>query len=292
MREPSNTATAVAVDVILRDGSTLRLRAPARTTMRVPSSPSSNAFPSAAATCGSTASGTSTKRSSSTFSSRIGSTAAHCSARSWTPRVTSMSSPWPNMRACAILPLQRSRSRWQTSFRAGARRPGCSSSSPRGRRSRNRAVRGRGAPRERGDARGLPRRGLRGVAHARRRRGRGAFPDRSDGAFPRPRRGARPRRGRRVAAAVLRAGRRRGDRRLEAPRLDRRRALSQHHRGRLRGRCISRQPRRRSGRRRTRVPHDRGDPRPGRSRRHLRTGRRACSSRRRRRCGRACPRSA
>ena len=82
------------------------------------------------------------------------------------------------------------------------------------------------------------------VAHARGRRGRGAVPDRADRALPRARRRARPRRRRRVAPSVLRARFGRRDRRLEAPRLDRRRALPQHPRGGLRRRRVSGQPRR------------------------------------------------
>ena len=138
----------------------------------------------------------------------------------------------------------------------------------------------------------LPRRGLRGLAHARRRRGRGALPDRADRAVPRTRRGARPRRRRRVAAAVLRAGDRRGHRRVEAARLDRRRAVPQHPRRRLRRRRVSRQPRRRGGRRRARLHDDRARS-PSRSiSRSSACRASACSRRRRRRCARASARSA
>ena len=54
---------------------------------------------------------------------------------------------------------------------------------------------------------------------------------------------------RRIAPPVLRAGVRRGHRRVVTPRLDRRGALPQHPHGRLHRRCVSRQPRRRSRRR-------------------------------------------
>ena len=89
------------------------------------------------------------------------------------------------------------------------------------------------------------------------RRGRGRVPDRSDRDLRAARRRARPHRGHRVAASVLRAAKRRRDRRLAAARLDRRRAVPQHPRGRLRRRRLPRQPRRRAGRRRARVPLDR-----------------------------------
>ena len=58
------------------------------------------------------------------------------------------------------------------------------------------------------------------------------------------RRRARPRRGDRLAAAVLRAAQRRRDRRVASPRHDRRRAVPEHPRGRLRRSCLSGEPRR------------------------------------------------
>ena len=65
-------------------------------------------------------------------------------------------------------------------------------------------------------------------------RGRAALPDRPDRHARVARRGARPHRRRRLAASVLRAGDGRRDRRLAPARLDRRRALPQHPRRRLR----------------------------------------------------------
>ena len=83
---------------------------------------------------------------------------------------------------------------------------------------RHRGVHRRGAAGEPGHALGLREHRLRAHAHARRRRRRGPVPDRGDRGLPGARRRARPRRGDRVAAAVLRAqdGRRR--RRLGAAR--------------------------------------------------------------------------
>ena len=74
-------------------------------------------------------------------------------------------------------------------------------------RDRHRALRRRGAGGEPGDAGRLRRRRLRGRARARGRRGRGQLPDRADRELPGARRGARPRRRRRLAAPVLRAAR-------------------------------------------------------------------------------------
>ena len=91
------------------------------------------------------------------------------------------------------------------------------------------------------------------VRELERRRGRGSLRDCPDGDVPGAGRGTRPRRRRRLAAAVLRAGERGRDRRVAPARLDRRRALSQRARGRLRGRRLPGQPRRRSRRRRARA---------------------------------------
>ena len=101
--------------------------------------------------------------------------------------------------------------------------------------------------------------------------------------YLRARRRARPRRRDGLAAAVLRAASvavigaspRRG--------LDRRRALPQHPRRRLRRRRLPGQPRRRAGRGRARLPLDRRDPRAGRPRGHLPAGRAPCSTPPRRR---------
>ena len=71
------------------------------------------------------------------------------------------------------------------------------------------------------------------------------FPIEPTERLPDARRRARPRRGRRVAATVLRAEDGRGRRRLGAPRLDRRRAVPEHPRGRLHGRGVPGEPLRR-----------------------------------------------
>ena len=93
----------------------------------------------------------------------------------------------------------------------------------------------------------LRRRRLRDGAHPAGRRRRGDATARlarlDGGGAARP---ARSRRGRRVAAAVLRAALGRRHRRLRAPRHDRRRALPERARGRLHGRGLSGQPRRRA----------------------------------------------
>ena len=93
------------------------------------------------------------------------------------------------------------------------------------------SLRRRGAAGEPEHARGLPRRRLRAHARARGRRGRGALPDRSR---PRTIATASPSANhvavRASLAAVLRARVRRRHRRFRTPRLDRRRALPQHPR--------------------------------------------------------------
>ena len=118
---------------------------------------------------------------------------------------------------------------------------------------RDRALRRRGAAGERPDAPGLPRRRLRGGARAGGRRDRGSLPDRRDRDVPRPGRRARPRSGDGVAPPLLRAGLGRRRRGLAQARLDRRRALPQRARGRLPGRGLPGQPGRRGRRRRARL---------------------------------------
>ena len=114
------------------------------------------------------------------------------------------------------------------------------------------------------------------------------FPIAPDRELPRACRRARPRGGCRLTRAVLPAPERGSHRRLQAPRIDRRRAVPQHPRRRLRGCRISRQSRRRACGRRARLRLDRGDPGRGRSRRDHTSGARLFSVRRSRHCTRAC----
>ena len=126
------------------------------------------------------------------------------------------------------------------------------------------------------------------VRTARKRRGRAWLPRRHDRRIGVARRGTRPHRRRRLVAPLLRPGRGRRDRCVAPSWLDRRRALPQHPRSRLRRRRVPRQPQRGAGRRCTRLHVDRRDRGHGRPRRHL-SARRA---RARRGSGRAAPRRA
>ena len=132
------------------------------------------------------------------------------------------------------------------------------------------ALRRHGHVGELADARRVPRRRVRGDAPPRRRRGRGALPDRVDRALRRERRGSRSHRGRRLAARVLRTRDRRRGRGLAAARLDRGRALPEHPRGRLLGRRLPGEQERRAGGRSSRVRRHRADPGARRPRRDLR----------------------
>ena len=127
------------------------------------------------------------------------------------------------------------------------------------------------------------------VAHARGRRGRGALPDRADREVPGARRGARPRRGRRVAEAVLRAG--------DASRSSARR--SGEARSAASSSATSSLPTS-PARRTPSTPPAKPSPGCALTRRSTRSPIRsssrssacragACSRRRKRRCGRACP---
>ena len=201
---------------------------------------------------------------------------------------------WRTTPGCATRARPRSPSSSPTTSRAAGSARACSSSSPlaRPRPASTRFV-AEVMAENHGDARRLHRRRLRGRrASSSTARSRSASRSRRPRRFAGARRGARPRRRRRLAAAVLRAGERRRDRRLAPARLDRRRALPQRARSRLRRRRLSGQPRRRAGRRRARLRLDRRDPRPGRARRDLRSRAGACSRRPRRRSPRACARSA
>ena len=108
----------------------------------------------------------------------------------------------------------------------------------------------------------------------------------ADGELPRGGRRARPRRRRGVARPLLLAADGRRRRRLDATRLDRRRALPQHSRRRLRRDRLPRQPQGGLGRGREGVPVDRGHPRRRRPGRLLPCPAPPCSTRQRRRFGR------
>ena len=130
---PSSTAPAVAVDVILRDGSTLRLRAPARGDAGalisffegLSRAQPLHALPRRAP-----------RRRGARRAlprSRFGRPRRAASASSPTTPARERSSRSPSSRGCAIRPSPRWRSRSRTSSRDAARRRGCSSSSPRAR---------------------------------------------------------------------------------------------------------------------------------------------------------------
>ncbi len=137
---------------------------------------------------------------------------------------------------------------------------------------RDRAVRRARAAGQPQDARRLRGARLRAHAGARGRRGRDHVPDRAHRAIRGASRGTRPRRGDGLAPPVLRAAERRGDRRLAAAWDDRRRAVPERHRSRLRGCGIPGQPRRRLRRGRPRLSLGGRDPRPGRRGGDLRAG--------------------
>ena len=84
--------------------------------------------------------------------------------------------------------------------------------------------------------------GIRADPRVGERRAGGAVPDRRDRGLPRPRRRTRPPSGRGFAETLLRAAQRGGDRRLQAARVDRRRAVPQHPGRRFRGRRLPGQP--------------------------------------------------
>ena len=262
-------------DVILRDGRTLRLRPPALRRRRRACWPSSARCRSGASTCATTASRRSARGSSSRSSSRTGRSAGCSWARSST-RTASGSSPSPTTSACATPSSPRPRSRSPTSTRAAASERVCSSSS---RRARPRSGSSASSPTccrttapcsasssrqasqltrelEGGEVEVqfpiAPTESYREHVEARDHEAVVASLE----PFFRPR-----------SVAVIGAS--------QAPRLDRRRAVPQHPRRRLRRRRLPGQPRRRAGGRRPRLRLDRGDPRPGRPR-----GDHACRPRR------------
>ena len=145
---------------------------------------------------------------------------------------------------CGARRSRRRRLRWRTSTRAVGSARGCSSSCRARGCGRDRAVRRRGAARQPSHAGCLREGRVRADARARGRGGGGAVPDRADGALRGARRRAGPPRRRLLAAAVLRACERGRDRSVSAARLDRRRAVPQRARGRLRRRRVPREPRR------------------------------------------------
>ena len=201
---------AGAVDVILKDGGTLRLRPPRDGDARRAARVLRAACRSAASTCASTASARSTRRSRERCSTPTGPSAAR-----W-PR-------WLGDRIVGVANYARLRDprSAEAAFVVADEEQGrgigtrlleqlASAGAP---RRGSRASSRRCWPRT-GDARRLHRRRLRRRPRARARRGRGQLPDRADRDVPGARRGARPRRRRRLAAAVLRAAQRRRDRRL------------------------------------------------------------------------------
>ena len=153
--------SAEAVDVILRDGGTLRLRAPAHDDADALLGVLRAGSPSGASTCASTGCARSTTSSSSRSSTPTGSSAARSSARSPAATATSGSSRSRATRGCATRPRPRSRSPSPTT-----------PAGPRDRHAPARAARGARAPRH--GHRALRRRGdgRRTAAMLRRLRGR------------------------------------------------------------------------------------------------------------------------
>ena len=149
----------------------------------------------------------------------------------------------------------------------GRRLPGSRNRDPdagttdRARRStRNRAIRGGGDGGQRADDRRLRGCRVRGLENSRGRGGGDDLPDRRHRGLRLPRGGTRPHRRRRVAAPLLRSSDGRGRRGVVTERDDRGRALPEHHRGRVRGLCVSDQSQRRAGGGRPRVCLDLRDP--------------------------------
>ena len=172
--------------------------------------------------------------------SRLG--RARRARRRWLGR-RERSSRSPTTLACAIRAPPRSPSPSPTTCRAAGSARACSSSSRRARpRRASSASSRRCSPRTRRCSRVFRDAGFEIARELERGEVEVRFPIAPTETLPRARRGARPRRRRRLAAAVLRAGERRRDRRVAAARLDRRRALPQHARRRLRRRRLSRQP--------------------------------------------------
>ena len=259
---------ARAVDVILRDGRTLRLRRPGRETPEA-SSTSSAGCPSRASTCASTDSptlGAATRRA--VPRARLGGAGAllgtladdgRRSASSRSRTTCGCATRRSAEVAFAVADAHQRRGIGTRLLEQLAARRG---------RGRDRALRRRGACRDnRHDARRLRGGRLRARARApRAARWRCSSRSRRP-TSTRARVAERDHgRGHRLAPAVLRAAERRRDRRFQAPRLDRRRALPQHPRRRLHGRRVPGQPRRRAGRGRARLHLGRGAPRDGRPR--------------------------
>ena len=270
---PSPTTPAEVVDVILRDGSTLRLRPPERddadalvdffaalsAAQPLPALPRD---PARSAASSSTSSSSPSGRRREPWSARSRATAG---SASWRSRATL---------GCGTPSRPRSRSRWPTTSRARAWAPGCWSSSPPAQDgSASRRFVAEVMAREPGDAARVRRRRVRGQSRAGRRRDRGHVPHRPHGRVPGGGPGARPRRRRRLAPALLRAEERGGDRGVAAARDDRGRPLPQHPRERVHRRRLPGQPQRRARGRRGRVPLGGGDRRACRPRRHLRSRR-------------------
>ena len=126
-------SVAEAVDVVLRDGGTLRLRAPLAADGRRSARRSSRVCPTRAGTCASTGSVGSSPRSSSRCSIRTGPSAARSPA-GWRAAIArSASSRWGATHASAGARRPRWRSPSTTPSRDAGSAPACSSNSPAGR---------------------------------------------------------------------------------------------------------------------------------------------------------------
>ena len=235
-----------------------------------------------AATSASTAIRTSARRLSSPCSLRTGWSEARSPAQSPTvgraDRGARKLCPAARPDPCGGCVRRRRRAAGQ-----GRRHPPAGAARARGGQGRHRGVHRRGAGREPGDAGRAGAGGLRAHARVGERRDRGAPGHRRDRPVSRSCRPARPPGGHRFARPVLHAVRCRGDRRVGAARLDRRRAVPQHRRGRFHRRRLPRQRERRACVGRARLRVDRRRPGPGRAR----GDRAARGARRRGRRGRA-----
>ena len=256
-----NGAVKDVVDVILRDGSTLRLRPPTARRRRRDRSGSSARSRSRASTCGSTASHARAAARRAGPRARL--------ARAWrAARLARRRRRRAGRRARELRAAPRPdrcggrvRRRRRATSSAGSARASSSSWRCARRRPRDRAVRRRGESRTTGRCSASSRPlGFELTRELAGRRGRGDLPDRRDGAV---RRSVSPR------ATTSRSPRRSGrsssreSSRSSAPRAGAARSAassSATSSRRLRGRRLPRQPRGRSGRRRTRLQVDRGCP--------------------------------
>ena len=226
---PMATATGDSVDVILRDGGTLRLRPPRARRRAGAARLLSGALERRASTSASTA-------------SRISGLAGRAAARAGLGRARR---PARGARRRGRRARRRAR-QLRAPARSGGGRVGVRGRRPQGRGigtrlleqlaaraadGRDRALRRRGAGRQPPMLGVFERAGFELTRELADGEVEVEFPIASTRALRAARRRARPRGRRRVAAPVLRAATRRGHRRLVATRLDRRRAVPQHPRG-------------------------------------------------------------